>query len=148
MVNHGFIRKNFPDGGSGRFRARYVQEPYDAYDEDVPPNKVIFDSDDIGLMSILATGQHMWAPVSPPGIGWLTVTDFALATWSLPYVPLCLFYSSGDGVLWRQDPRFDDADNRFIVSTTGIRVWFRTNVRIDASNPFYLRYVAFRIPAT
>ncbi|MBB6011867.1 hypothetical protein HNR59_001212 [Aquamicrobium lusatiense] len=73
---------------NGSLRMRFVMPGYDADDENVPPNKVIFDSDNIGTLSILLSGVYSWNGESPTD-QWVPI-----ATWSaLSFVPLCYFVS-------------------------------------------------------
>lgn len=83
MTYRGYLKDN---GGSKRLR--FVMPGYDADDENVPPNKVIFDSDNIGTLSILYSGVYSWNGNSPTN-QWVTI-----ATWpTLSFVPLCYFMS-------------------------------------------------------
>lgn len=67
-------------------RLRFVAEGYSADDPGVPPNKVIFDSDDIGTVAVVAAGSHLLETGSTPGNDSLQI-----AAWDLPFVPLCTF---------------------------------------------------------
>lgn len=81
MTYRGYLKDS---GGSKRLR--FVMPGYDANDENVPPNKVIFDSDNIGTLSILHSGSYTW-PASSNTDAWVRI-----ASWSpLPFVPLCHF---------------------------------------------------------
>lgn len=83
MSYRGFLK----DSGGGK-RLRFVMPGYDANDENVPPNKVIFDSDNIGTLSILHSGVYNWNGNSPTN-QWVTI-----ASWpTLSFVPLCYFMS-------------------------------------------------------
>lgn len=73
------------DSGGAK-RLRFVMPGYDADDENVPPNKVIFDSNNIGTLSILHSGVYSWDG-SAASQQWVTI-----ATWpALSFVPLCHF---------------------------------------------------------
>ena len=68
---------------NGSLRMRFVMPGYDADDESVPPNKVIFDSSDIAAVSIFRRGTHLF----PAGVR--SNSLITLATWQLDFVPLC-----------------------------------------------------------
>lgn len=107
----------------GTSRIRIVQPGYDAYSASVPPNKVVFDSDDIGTLSIIHTGSY-----TLPKSG--NVSNLQIASWSaLPFVPLCLFrfqidaYGAGYSSTWNIPDTTND-QSRMIVSNSDIRIWY------------------------
>ena len=122
MTLRGFIR-NVGD----HWRARFVQAGYDANDMTMPPNKVVFDSDDIGTLSLLYAGTFRFnrdgaAPITRQ-----------VASWSLSYIPLCTFQfrPSGD-INW--NPVYvpggfgsSIASQRILVSATGISATLLVN---------------------
>ena len=78
--NIGYLKDS---GGSKRLR--FVKTGYDATDESVPPNKVIFDSQNIATLSILETGNYTWTGVDN------TSGLEHVRTWSYGFIPLCIF---------------------------------------------------------
>lgn len=81
-MSRGFIK---PVGGN--MRMRFVRPGYDANDMGVPPNQVIFDSVDAAVMSLIAAGSYHFANDAPMRAG----NYVQIASWSLPYPPLCTF---------------------------------------------------------
>lgn len=67
-------------------RLRFVMPGYDAEDMSTPPNKVIFDSDDVGTLAIVTTGMFRFGSGStgllPPA---------KIVEWDLDFIPLCTF---------------------------------------------------------
>jgi len=115
-------------------RMRWVQPGYDPDATNVPPNKVIFDSDDIGTLSVLARGR-VSVPVTQPNY-------IQLVAWELPYVPLCqMQFDYGDGYLHNAFPASVSYMCTFNVRTTGI--WFKGYPSSGKS----LVYTAFRVKA-
>ena len=80
MDKRGYIK---PVGGHTRMR--FVQSGYDPDDMTVPPNKVIFDSDDVGTLALVTAGMYRFSG----GSGAITATK--IVTWDLDFVPLCSF---------------------------------------------------------
>jgi hypothetical protein len=116
-------------------RMRYVQPGYDPDATDVPPNKVIFDSDDLGTLSVLASGV-----VSIP----TAISSYVqLVEWDLDYVPLCwIQFDNGDGYLRNAGgTSVAVGPNRVNIRTTGI--WYKG----FASSGTSLIYAAFRVKA-
>lgn len=73
-------------------RMRWVQSGYDPDGTDVPPNKIIFDSDDVGALSVIASGSAV--------IGSGLKTNLHIVTWDYPFVPLCwISWLRADGYL-------------------------------------------------
>lgn len=125
-------------------RLRFVMPGYDADDPDTPPNKVIFDSKDIGTLSILAAGEKVWT-----GVGQTDPME-TIATWELDFVPLCTFQFYESGGHWRHRSELRIGGNRggprIIVSKTGIQVdiiWLIGTPSI----PFKIRWQAYRLAA-
>lgn len=76
MANRGFIKDV---GGSKRMR--FVRAGYDANDMSVPPNQVIFDSQNIGALSVHTSGV----------VDVQTPLDGYIASWAnLGYTPLAM----------------------------------------------------------
>lgn len=94
MNYRGFLK----DSGGAK-RLRFVMPGYDAGDENVPPNKVIFDSNSVANVSILRRGS--WFCAGRPA-NQMTDQVFTLATWDLDFVPLChhQFEWAAPGRLW------------------------------------------------
>lgn len=94
MTKRGYLKDS---GGSKRLR--FVMPGYDADDESVPPNNVIFDSNSVANVSIFRRGS-MFFPGRPTAQ--MTDTVYTLATWQLDFVPLChhQFEWSSPGRLW------------------------------------------------
>lgn len=78
MANRGYLKNS---GASKRLR--FVKSGYDATDESVPNNKVIFDSNNIGTVAILETGQVSWS-------NFTYVAMTRVRAWDYGFVPLCL----------------------------------------------------------
>lgn len=79
-TNRGYLKTD----GSAK-RLRFVKAGYDATDETVPPNQVIFDSKDLATLSILDTGTFSWFNTTGTG-GQVKVASF-----NYGFVPLCTF---------------------------------------------------------
>lgn len=119
----GYLRT---EGGDSRLRI--VMPGYDADDPSVPPNKVVFDSDDIGTLSIIYSGTYT---LTLSG----NVSNLQIASWpALPFVPLCLFrfrasqhgYSAvGYGTTWYSRDT-TNVFSRMIVSDSDIRLWYNS----------------------
>lgn len=80
MINRGYLKT---DGSSKRLR--FVKAGYDATNESVPPNQVIFDSKDLATLSILETGTFSWLNTSNTG------GEVKVASFNYGFVPLCTF---------------------------------------------------------
>ncbi len=131
----GFIK---PVGG--HMRMRFVQPGYDADDYDTPPNKVIFDSDDIGTLSVIQTGEyHITTNGEPPA-------ERQIASWDLDFVPLCTFQFR-PGTINRWSNIYSIPLSSYVdvlkinVRKTGIFV------RIKATD-IYIRYQAYNLVVT
>lgn len=81
-ANKGYLKTSV-----GAKRLRFVKNGYDAADESVPPNKVIFDSQDIGSLAILETGTYSWSNFPA-----LSIPMTKVRTWSYGFVPVCVFH--------------------------------------------------------
>jgi hypothetical protein len=115
-------------------RMRWVQPGYDPDSTTVPPNRVIFDSDDIGAMSILAFG----AVTVPSGN---QSTYVQLVTWNLDYVPLCwLQWDEGDGYAHSACSGASPSLGPYRVNIRKTGIWYRGWVNAG----FTLIYTAFR----
>lgn len=78
------------------WRGRWVLPGYSARDANVPRNKVVMDTDDIGMLSKLDSGQYTLSFGGSVDTGPVTI-----ATWADPgFVPLCLFHFSIAGGEW------------------------------------------------
>ncbi|RAZ75844.1 hypothetical protein [Mesorhizobium atlanticum] len=115
-ANKGYLKTS----GSSK-RLRFVMDGYDATDETVPPNKVIFDSQDIGTLSVLEVGSYTWLNVKDTG-GMVKVR-----TWNYGFCPLCLFQwsTADDSYTWRTNIQFCEeagADQLIKVAMDGIYV--------------------------
>lgn len=73
---------------------------YDADDESVPPNKVIFDSNSVANVSILRRGTRLFAANTNSN------SEVTLASWNLNFVPLChsQFVWGPDSRKWEWSP--------------------------------------------
>ncbi|MFC3206889.1 hypothetical protein [Aquamicrobium soli] len=102
---------------------RFVQPGYDADDMATPPNKVIFDSDDIGTLSVIAHGIYRFNNGD---------NTKKIASWSLDFIPLCTFqFRLSNGPQWR--PFIVPAgagyvNQRLTVSQTGITITLALSV--------------------
>lgn len=140
MTYRGYLK----DSGGAK-RLRFVMPGYDADDEDVPPNKVIFDSNNIGTLSVIATGRRDW--INEGGTG----GNVQIASWSLPYVPLCTFQFStstyDNGESWNPATGVIQplsSSTGIFVSTTGIIV--NLNWSVGNLAKFSIRWQAYRLP--
>ncbi|RVC71282.1 hypothetical protein EN759_00260 [Mesorhizobium sp. M00.F.Ca.ET.038.03.1.1] len=133
MGNRGYLKD---DGSAKRFR--FVKSGYDATDEAVPPNKVIFDSKDIGTMSILEIGQYSWTNTKVTGL-------VQVRAWNYGFIPLCMFHwYSGTDNYWRQMMQVAGTGDLIKVDATGIYV----NMVFDLTYPqVTMRWFAFGLPA-
>lgn len=127
---------------NGSKRMRFVKPGYDANNLNVPPNAVIFDSEDDGGLFIYRSGT--WSGAIPGGAG------AYIATWpSLGYTPLAVVQNGTPGAVW---PFFDYYYNsasapRLIVYPGGL--WLRNGrngVAPDAT-VFNITYQIYRLRA-
>lgn len=125
----------------GHMRMRFVQPGYDV--DTAPSNKVIFDSDDIGTLSVFATGVYRFNDTNGSAV------SRQIATWDLDFIPLCTFqfrYSSFTPTFWR--PYFSASTvnisrQTIIVDKTGI------TARLDVSNAWVdVAWQAYRLAVT
>lgn len=115
-------------------RMRWVQPGYDPDATDVPPNKVIFDSDDIGTLSVLTSGRV--------AIPTAQSSYTRIVEWNFPYIPLCqMLIDLGDGYLHNAIPASVSYMCTFNVRKTGI--WFKGY----PASGYSLVYTAFRVKA-
>lgn len=124
-------------------RLRFVKEGYDANDLGVHPNNVIFDSSDEGTLNLLATGTYVFGGGNTGG----GTSPVQFVSWSMPYVPLCMFQFSFNGSTWNQvlgTAAFNIGPQHYVleVSTSGIRMCADWNL---ISQPLWVRYFAFRL---
>ncbi len=134
----GYIK---PVGGHNRMRL--VQPGYDV--DTAPPNKVIFDSDDIGTLSVIATGDYTFNNSSGSPV------TRQVTTWDLPYVPLCTFQFAGAGAPDLFSPfvrpggvfQASVQPQKITVSKTGISMTFLPL----GANSQIVRWVAYRMKA-
>lgn len=140
MACRGFLKKV-----NGTMRMRFVKPGYDANDLNVPPNAVIFDSEDAGGLFIYRAGT--WSGRIPKGAGAFIVT------WpTLGYTPLTVVQDGTPGAL---SPFIhygyaytDDALTvpRVIAYPTGL--WLRNGrdgVQPSGTGPlFHLNYQVYR----
>lgn len=103
---------------NGSKRMRFVKPGYDANNLNVPPNAVIFDSEDAGGLFIYRSGS--WSGAIPGGGGGY------IATWpSLGYTPLAVVQNGSPGAVsgfFHYVNPFGDAP-RFICYPSGL--WLR-----------------------
>jgi len=130
-------------------RMRFVKPGYNPDSEAVPANAVIFDSRDIGTLTFLTAGEYQFsARRSTQGI-------VTIASWSLTFVPLCVFSFRLGNDPWRHSLSVADAFGgnlevelrhmTMLVTRTGIRMraqWATTPTALS------IRWVAFRTQAT
>lgn len=116
-MTRGYLR----DSGGAK-RLRFVKSGYDADSESVPPNKVIFDSKDIGTLSLLDSGEYTWAGVNSTAGNTKFLTT--VKSWDYDFVPLCSFQFSmaNNGYFepYLSSISNSSADNIIIVSKAGI----------------------------
>lgn len=138
-------RRGYLETQGGSKRLRFVMPGYDADDPDVPQNKVIFDSNDIGTLSILESGEYEWTSINfTPGL-------VQVATWSYDFVPLCSFQwkvnvSGWYGCLQVTAPWAEYGSGQVLVANDGIRVAFRYAYSAPAAS-IKLRWIAYRLAA-
>lgn len=137
-------RRGYLETQGGSKRLRFVMPGYDADDPDVPPNKVIFDSNDLATLSILASGEYEWTSIE------YTSGREHIVQWSYNFVPLCSFQWSLNNSMWtgclHTTSGFypDYGSGQVFVAKDGIRVAFR--IRPSASS-VKLRWIAYRLAA-
>jgi hypothetical protein len=112
----GYASKKMADGHR---RFRYVQPGYDPDSESVPANKVIFDSDDLGAISVLTTGS-VAVPSGHKG------SYYQLVTWDFPFVPLCwLAWEYGaDGYLHNASSGASISLERYRINIRKTGIWY------------------------
>lgn len=136
---------------SGTSRLRFVESGYDANNMSVPDNKVIFDSDDIGNLSIYRQGEWFSGVSSGSGV---ILNDVPIATWpELPFTPLvmCQYkYGQGaSGTVIQDWTTFLDQQLpyqfRLWASPTGLNVYWYRDAPSSFVSSIYVRWQAFRI---
>ncbi|HEV2502323.1 MAG TPA: hypothetical protein VGV39_04575 [Mesorhizobium sp.] len=138
------ISAAFWDWVGDRWRGRWVLPGYNARDTNVPRNKVVLDTDDIGTLSKLANGQ---ATLSYGGS--LDTGAVTIGTWPDPgFVPLCTFHFSIAGGEWDNVYTMQNtgsaSGNYYIkVSRTGIVASLKL---INSTSPVTIAWTAFRLP--
>lgn len=145
MTERGYLR----DSGASK-RLRFVKTGYDADDESVPPNKVIFDSNSLGTLSVLEVGEKVWTTSLGTGPDPLNSGAMeTIRTWDYGFTPLCTFQFDvqNDGY-WGPciyvSPNSLNG-NKILVSATGISVFL---FWAFPARPMRLRWQAYRMPAT
>ena len=137
-MSRGFIKPV-----NGNMRMRFVKPGYNADDFGTPQDAVIFDSDDLGTLSVIQAGEFYL------GDGAASGKTIQIASWNRDFVPLCSFMYSLDGsfygpaaeVLASGTEDFNSFYTR--VYSWGIVVRYRY-----ASNGsrLWMRYAAFDFP--
>ena len=133
--------KGFFKEVGGRTRMRLVQPGYNADDYSTPLDKVVFDSEEIGTLSVIRAGEVY--------VGDGNGKNVKIVSWDLPYVPFCTFQYSRDGTSFYpfyessgQDA--DDYDHYTRVTTTGVWVRYRVAAAPNSAR-LWMRYVAYRL---
>lgn len=135
MARRGYFEKQ-----SDKFRLRIVEEGYDADDPSVPANKVIIDSDDIGTLSVIASGTYV-------GNSQVQVNGVWIASgWNLPYVPLCTFLFNYGGGIWSPTILGSPAT---VLRVTNDGIYLNMNNEWPNSQlPLRIRWAAYRLPVS
>lgn len=128
---------------NGSMRMRFVKPGYNADDMATPEEHVIFDSEDLAVLSVVQAGEY------DLGDGAQNGKTVQIATWNLDFVPLCAFQYSFDGslfgpsaaVLTNGNGDFNSFYTR--VSSTGIVVSYRM---ATSAARLRVRYTAFDLP--
>lgn len=142
----GFLKT---DGASKRMR--FVKPGYDANDMGTPDNAVIFDSNDVGNLSLYSQGEWNSGITQSPGV---IFNDVQIASWAtLPFVPLVMTqYLYGQGpsgtIIQKWAPFLElmmPQHFRLWASPSGLNVyWMRDNASAIPSI-IYIRYQVYRI---
>jgi len=136
------MSRGYVDKFGDHYRARYVQSPYNARDLSVPRNKVIFDTDDIGTLSLLASGSYTMTYA-----GSIDVGPVLIGSWADPgYIPLCEFhFAVGSGPRDNAFAMFYSTvytkNHRITVSRTGITA----SLVVTAVSPVHIYWNAYRL---
>lgn len=135
MARRGYFEKQ-----GGEFRLRIVADGYNADNENVPPNKVIIDSKDLRTLSVYRSGTFIASTQAAANGVWI-------ATWSLPYIPLCTFYFGyvGSGRQWWRNSILVSNEAQMRVSRSGIYVDLKNNLP-TGQFPLHIRWAAYRLP--
>lgn len=137
------VSRGYFDRVGGRWRGRWVLPGYNARDPNVPRNKVVLDTDDIGTLSRLASGQYTMSSSGSVDVGPVTI-----GSWADPgYVPLCQFHFSINGGDWdnvytMQNTGSTSGNYYIKVSRTGIVASLKL---INTSSPVTIAWTAFRL---
>lgn len=133
------------DSGGAK-RLRFVMPGFNADDENVPPNKVIFDSNSVVALSIINYGKYQFNNTQ-------NTNEIKIASWNFDFVPLCYFWSKvsvaySDGysfqpflTLYSGSPWMDTESNYIKVKKDGIYIKVQ---RVNSTN-VTLEWVAFNI---
>lgn len=145
MANTGFIKDV-----SGSKRMRFVKPGLDANNLNLPPNDVIFDSENISNLAVHAAGT--WVGTAP--------VDSVIVSWpALGYAPAAIIAvrgslsGFGDGTNWQNFFEGSIGQTTFVtytaanapeisVHSTGLRAKI---VPQSASGSIQIRYIVFRV---
>lgn len=139
-MSRGFLKDV---GGSKRMRI--VLPGYDADNLNTPPNKVVFDSEDLGTLSLIVASSYTFPTYHLADRPWTQI-----ASWNLSFVPLCQFqFRSGTQPYTDQVYTFTGYDANYKnfnirVYKTGIWASLRQPANLTAT----IYYQAYRLAVT
>lgn len=140
-------RRGYFERQSGIVRARLALPGEDVDDPNLSPNKIAFDSQALGVLSVFQSGVGVIPDRSAYDAGvWVA------SGWGLPYVPLCmirysLFAPPDLSGSLNIPSSFVGYEGQVKVTPDGI--WIKSNHSgwISAGMfPFYVKWVAYRLP--
>lgn len=133
-------------------RMRFVKPGYNANDMNTPDNAVIFDSADIGNLSLYTEGEWNSGVTQQPNV---ILDDVQIVSWpTLPFVPLVntqYLYGQGPAgtVIQAWMPFMDNMlpyHFRLWATPSGLNVYWRRDGSASIPSIIYIKYQVFRIP--
>lgn len=137
-------------GGSKRMR--FAKPGYNANDLTLPENLVVFDSEDVGNLSLYAQGQWNSGISQSPGI---IFNDVQIASWAtLPFVPLVMTqYLYGQGpsgtIIQKWSPFLDQMlpyHFRLWATPSGLNVFWSRDSAASLVSIIYINWQVYRTP--
>lgn len=146
------MARGFLKDVGGVKRMRFVKPGYDANNMNIPQDAVIFDSEDIGNLSIYA--QDEWNS-GVKTTGGTQYNDVQIASWpALPFVPLVTTqyrYGQGSAGTVVQDwTSFMDLmqtyNFRLWASESGLNLFWARDGAASIPSIIYIRWQVYRVP--
>lgn len=142
------FRRGYFERQNGTLRARLALPGHDVDDPNLSPNKIAFDSEALGTLSVVRSGIGSIPDRSTYDNGlWIA------SGWGLPYAPLCtiLYNQPSPGVPWLPfmpltPTSFASYFSELKVTADGIWAKGGGEVISAGSFPVTVKWVAYRLP--